>query len=68
MGIKLSDYIHNPNEAITNEEWFELYKRAYIDSGESELILAEELMTVSNELDRILESELLIPVDKHSDE
>ena len=49
MTIKLSDYIENPEEAITDEEWIEIYTRALIDSGEFDEKLAEELMEVSNE-------------------
>jgi len=47
--IKLSDYIENPKEAITDEEWVIIYAHALIDSGEFDEKLAEELMGVSNE-------------------
>lgn len=53
--IKLSDYIKNLKEAISEEEWFELYKRAYMDNSETEEEFAEKLIHVSLETDELLE-------------
>jgi len=46
--IKLSDYIDNPKNAFTDEEWLQIYKHAY-SMCEEDVKLAEELMEVSNE-------------------
>lgn len=53
MGIKLSDYIENPEEAISNEEWNKLYIHSLLDNGEIDEKLAEALMEVSNEALRL---------------
>lgn len=49
MGIKLSDYIENPNEALSEEDWNKIYFHALIDSGDLDIKLAEKLMEASNE-------------------
>ena len=52
MTIKLKDYIKNPSEALSDEEWYMLYKLAYEESNDEEI--AEELTHISAEVDELL--------------
>lgn len=44
MGIKLSDYINDPSNVFTDDEWFEIFKRAYIDIEDETVNRLEEAL------------------------
>lgn len=49
MGIKLSDYIKDPSQALSEEDWITIYTHALKANVEFDENLAEELMEASNE-------------------